>query len=188
MCVLQPHVAQADADYGVAQQDLALRVSTRYFDVLAAQDNVQAQQASLDAISRQLEQADKRFEVGLIAITDVQDSRAARDQAAAAVIEAKRALSTQIELLRVIIGDKPDRLTKPGDNMPLQAPAPADEEQWSRCHGPESSLISSRFAADIARDQVSSAFGDTCRTSLGSGAQPATVKVTRPIALPRATS
>src|SRR6185503_12352159 len=37
-------VAQADADYGVAQQDLAVRVSTRYFDVLAAQDNVQAQQ------------------------------------------------------------------------------------------------------------------------------------------------
>ncbi len=72
-------VAQADADYGVAQQDLALRVSTRYFDVLAAQDNVQAQQASLDAISRQLEQADKRFEVGLIAITDVQEARAARD-------------------------------------------------------------------------------------------------------------
>ena len=72
-------VAQADADYGVAQQDLALRVATRYFDVLAAQDNVQAQQASLDAISRQLEQADKRFEVGLIAITDVQEARAARD-------------------------------------------------------------------------------------------------------------
>src|SRR5688500_5192176 len=45
--------AQADADYGVAQQDLAIRVSTRYFDVLAAQDNVQAQQASVDAISRQ---------------------------------------------------------------------------------------------------------------------------------------
>jgi outer membrane protein len=69
-------VAQADADYGVAQQDLAVRVATAYFNVLAAQDNVQAQQASLDAISRQLEQADKRFEVGLIAITDVQEARA----------------------------------------------------------------------------------------------------------------
>ena len=73
-----------------AQQDLALRVATRYFDVLAAQDNVQAQQASLDAISRQLEQADKRFEVGLIAITDVQEARAARDTAAADLIAAKR--------------------------------------------------------------------------------------------------
>ena len=39
---------QADADYGVAQQDLAVRVATRYFDVLAAQDNVQAQQASTE--------------------------------------------------------------------------------------------------------------------------------------------
>ena len=94
--------AQADADYGVAQQDLALRVSTRYFDVLAAQDNVQAQQASLDAISRQLEQADKRFEVGLIAITDVQEARAARDTAAADLIAAKRQLATSQELLREI--------------------------------------------------------------------------------------
>src|SRR3954471_2587192 len=94
--------AQADADYGVAQQDLALRVSTRYFDVLAAQDNVQAQQASLDAISRQLEQAEKRFEVGLIAITDVQEARAARDTSAADLIAAKRQLATSQELLREI--------------------------------------------------------------------------------------
>ena len=69
-----------------------LRVSTRYFDVLAALDNMQAQQAALDAISRQLEQADKRFEVGLIAITDVQEARAARDTAAADLIAAKRAV------------------------------------------------------------------------------------------------
>ena len=79
-----------------------MRVSTRYFDVLAAQDNVQAQQASLDAISRQLEQADKRFEVGLIAITDVQEARAARDTAAADLIAAKRQLATAQELLREI--------------------------------------------------------------------------------------
>ena len=94
--------AQADADYGAAQQDLALRVSTRYFDVLAANDTMQAQQAALDAISRQLEQADKRFEVGLIAITDVQEARAARDTAAADLIAAKRAYATSQELLREI--------------------------------------------------------------------------------------
>jgi outer membrane protein len=92
--------AQADADYGVAQQDLALRVSTRYFDVLASQDNLQAQQASLDAISRQLEQADKRFEVGLIAITDVQEARAPPDTAAADLNAAQRQLATTQELQR----------------------------------------------------------------------------------------
>ncbi|MGH8186220.1 MAG: TolC family protein, partial [Steroidobacteraceae bacterium] len=59
-------VAQAEADYQAAQQDLILRASQRYFDVLAAQDTVDAAQATLEAFSRQLEQADKRFEVGLI--------------------------------------------------------------------------------------------------------------------------
>jgi outer membrane protein len=153
-------VAQAEADYIVAQQSLAQRVSAQYFAVLSSIDNIEALESARVAISRQLDQAERRFEVGLIAITDVQDSRAARDQAAAAVIEAKRALSTQIELLRVIIGDKPDTLTKPGDNMPLQAPAPADEEQWVKMSMDQNSaLLSSRLAADIARDQVSSAFG-----------------------------
>ena len=153
-------VAQAEADYIVAQQSLAQRVSSQYFAVLSAIDNIEALESARVAISRQLDQAERRFEVGLIAITDVQDSRAARDQAAAAVIEAKRALSTQIELLRVIIGDKPERLTKPGDDMPLQAPAPADEEQWVKMSMDQnSSLLSSRLQADIARDTVSSAFG-----------------------------
>jgi outer membrane protein len=153
-------VAQAEADYIVAQQSLAQRVTTQYFAVLSAVDNLEALESAREAISRQLDQAERRFEVGLIAITDVQDSRAARDQAAAAVIDAKRSLSTQLEILRTIIGIKPERLTKPGEDMPLQAPAPADEEQWVQMSMDQNSaLLSSRLAADIARDQVSSSFG-----------------------------
>jgi outer membrane protein len=153
-------VAQAEADYIVAQQSLAQRVTQQYFAVLAAVDNVEAFEAAREAISRQLDQVERRFEVGLIPITDVQESRAGRDQAAAAVIEAKRALASQLEALRTIIGDKPDRLTKPGDDMPLLSPAPADEEDWVRVSMEQNAaLISSRLAADIARDTVSSAFG-----------------------------
>ena len=81
-------VAQAEADFQAAEQQLILRVSEAYFNVLAAQDSVDAQASTLEAISRQLEQAEKRFEVGLIAITDVHEARAARDSAAAAVIAA----------------------------------------------------------------------------------------------------
>ena len=152
--------AQADADYGVAQQDLALRVSTRYFDVLAALDNVQAQQASLDAISRQLEQADKRFEVGLIAITDVQEARAARDTAAADLIAAKRQLATSQEFLREITDMQYAALSVPRGTMPLAIPEPADPQKWVEASMEQNlSLTSSRLGADIARDDVRTAFG-----------------------------
>jgi outer membrane protein len=152
--------AQADADYGVAQQDLALRVATRYFDVLAAQDNVQAQQASLDAISRQLEQADKRFEVGLIAITDVQEARAARDTAAANLIASKRQLATSQELLREITDMQYAVLATPRSTMPLNVPEPADPQKWVEASMEQNlSLTSSRLGADIARDDVRVQFG-----------------------------
>ncbi|MCS6946749.1 MAG: TolC family outer membrane protein, partial [Steroidobacteraceae bacterium] len=153
-------VAQAEADFAAAQQDLILRVAERYFDVLAALDNVNAQSAALEAISRQLEQAEKRFEVGLIAITDVQEAKAARDQAAAALIAAKRQLATAEELLREIIGNKPTTLAKPGPGLVLKAPEPADEQQWVETALRQNlALLSTRLAAEIARDNVRSALG-----------------------------
>jgi len=148
-------VAQAEADYQAAQQDLILRTSQRYFDVLAAQDTVDAAQATLEAFSRQLEQADKRFEVGLIAITDVQEARAAHDQAAASVIQAKRALATAQELLRELTGESFDSLAGPIDDLPLEAPSPADEEQWvTSALDQNLRVISARLATDIAKQDV----------------------------------
>ena len=153
-------VAQSEADYQAAEQQLILRVSEAYFNVLAAQDTVDAQASSLEAISRQLEQAEKRFEVGLIAITDVQEARAARDSAAAAVIAAKRQLASTEELLREITAEKYRELAKPGDSMPLKSPEPQDETQWvERSMEQNLALVSSRIAADIARDNVRIAFG-----------------------------
>ena len=127
---------------------------------IAAQDNVQAQQASLDAISRQLEQADKRFEVGLIAITDVQEARAARDTAAADLIASKRQLATSQELLREITDLQYAVLATPRPTMPLQVPEPADPQKWVEASMEQNlSLTSSRLGADIARDDVRVQFG-----------------------------
>jgi len=148
-------VAQAEADYQFAQQDLIQRTSIRYFDVLAAQDTVDAAQAALDAFARQLEQANKRFEVGLIAITDVQEARAAHDQAAAALIQAKRALATARELLRELTGESFDTLATPVDDMPIESPSPADEEQWvTTALDQNLQVISARLATDIAKQDV----------------------------------
>ena len=96
----------------------------------------------------------------MIAITDVQEAKAARDSAAAAVIASKRQLASTEELLREITAEKYSILAKPGDAMPLKSPDPADEDQWvARAMEQNLSLISSRLAADIARDNVRSAFG-----------------------------
>jgi outer membrane protein len=156
----EAEVAQAEATYQAAQQNLILRVAQAYFNVLSAQDGLDANQASLEAISRQLDQANKRFEVGLIAITDVQEAKAAHDTAAAAVIAAKRTLATSVDQLSEITGQKYDRLSKPGDDMPLNTPEPASEDKWVEASLDRNvSLISSRLAADIARENVKIAFG-----------------------------
>ena len=153
-------VAQAEASYHAAEQNLMLRVSQAYFNVLSAQDNLDAQQASLEAIARQLDQANKRFEVGLIAITDVEEAKAARDTAAAAVISGKRSLATAGDLLSEITGQKYDSLAKPGDKMPLNNPEPANEDRWVEVSMEQNlSLISSRLSAEIARANVNVAFG-----------------------------
>ncbi len=153
-------VAQAEADYQAASQDLISRVAERYFNVLAARDSIDAQESALEAIARQLEQADKRFEVGLIAITDVQEARAARDSALASTIASKRALASAEEALREITGEKYTSLNKPSDQIPLKVPEPNDENKWVELSMSQNlALISSRLAADIARDNVRSAFG-----------------------------
>jgi outer membrane protein len=153
-------VAQAEATYQAAEQQLILRVAQAYFNVLAAVDGLEANQASLEAISRQLDQANKRFEVGLIAITDVEDAKAARDTAAAAVIAAKRTLATSEDQLLEITGQKYDQLSKPGTDMPLKSPDPADESRWVNISLEQNlSLISSRLGAEIARDNARIAIG-----------------------------
>ena len=97
-------VAKAEADREAAQQDLIIRVGEKYFDVLAAEDRLTSRHKNRQAIARQLEQAKQRFDVGLIAITDVQESQAAYDQAVADEIAAKRDLASRREFLREITG------------------------------------------------------------------------------------
>ena len=76
-------IAQAQAELDAIAQALVLRVSEAYFNVLAARDGLQFAVSEKKAIGRQLEQARKRFEVGMIAITDVKEARAAYDLAVA---------------------------------------------------------------------------------------------------------
>ncbi len=153
-------VAQAEADYQAARQDLVTRVAQRYFDVLSAQDDLDAQQAAANAIKEQLDQSEQRYEVGLIAVTDVQEARAAHDSAVAAVIAAKRTLAAAQDGLREITGDTFATLARPMDSFELTNPNPEDEEQWvQRSLEQNLALLSTRLATDIARENISGARG-----------------------------
>jgi outer membrane protein len=148
-------VAVAEANYRAAQQDLLVRVSTAYFDVLAAEDTLAAAQATLEALTRQLEQAEKRFEVGLIAITDVQEARAAHDNATAGVIAAKRTLATAQEVLRELTNETYTTLAKPAEDMPLDAPNPEDEQAWvDRALQENLNVIAARLETEVASRDV----------------------------------
>jgi outer membrane protein len=148
-------VAEAEAQYKAAQEDLIQRVATAYFNVLGAQDTLEADQAALTSDTEQLEQDNKRYEVGLIPITNVRETQAAHDTAAAAVIEAKRQLASTQQALREITDQDYPSLAKPGEDMALNPPQPADPQHWVQVSMDQNlSLLSSRLAADVARDSV----------------------------------
>ena len=148
--------AKAEVDFEAAQQDLIVRVVSRYFEVLGAEDRLTSIHADRQAIARQLEQAKQRFDVGLIAITDVQESQAAYDQSVANEIQAKRELATAREFLREITGEYIPSLAAPGEDFPLVSPNPAAEGNWIDLAMTQNlSLVSSRFDEEIARDEIS---------------------------------
>ena len=149
-------VTKAEAVREAAQQDLIVRVAQRYFDVLAAEDRLTSRQANGEAIARQLEQAKQRFEVGLIAITDVQESQAAFDQSVADTISAKRSLATSREFLREITGQYVAKLDAPGEDFPLLNPTPDNEASWVDLSLEQNLiLVASRLDEQLARDEIS---------------------------------
>jgi outer membrane protein len=148
-------VAQAETTYGAARQDLINRVSTRYFTVLQSEDNLASAQSAREAISRQLEQAQRRFEVGLIAITDVQQAQAAYDTAVATEIGAQQTLATAHEFLREIIGEDAAKIAGPKEDFPLLSPDPASQNDWvTRALSNNLLLNAQRLALEVANYQT----------------------------------
>ena len=114
-----------------ARQGLILRVAETYFGILAAEDNVEFAYAERTAIARQLEQAQKRFEVGLIAITDVHEAQARFDTAEAQAILADNILDNAFQALIVITAEPSIKNLAPlGESFELALPNPAKAESW----------------------------------------------------------
>lgn len=148
-------VNQADVDFLNAQNDLILRVAQAYFSVLAAIDNLTFATAEKNAFARQLEQANRRFEVGLATITDVYDAQARFDGAVSSEISAANTLANTREQLQQLTGQNYAHVNVLGKQMPLTLPKPSDPDAWVRMALENNlSLQSAGFGVEQARENI----------------------------------
>jgi len=148
-------IAGAEASLASAEIDLMVRSSVAYFNVLSAADDLRTAIAEKEANARQLEQAQQRFDVGLIAITDVHESQAAYDTANAGVIVAENDLSNAWEALRAIVGEIKQPLAKLGEELKLKQPEPNDVEKWAETALKQNyDIIAATEAAESAKKNI----------------------------------
>jgi outer membrane protein len=121
---------QAEATFAANQQNLIVRVVEAYLAVLRAQDNLTASKARERAFERQLEQNRQRFEVGLIAITDVYEAQAAFDLARVDRISDENAVAVALENLSVLTGKRHDNLDVLVEDFEVNTPQPNDRSAW----------------------------------------------------------
>lgn len=121
---------EAEATFAGNQQNLIVRVVEAYLLVLRAQDNLAASRAQERAFERQLEQSQQRFEVGLIAITDVYEAQAAFDLSRVNRIVDENNVSVAMERLSVLTGQYPGTLNVLREDLELKLPDPIDRAAW----------------------------------------------------------
>ena len=148
---------RARLDFEAGRQDLIMRLAEAYFGVLSAQDDLRFARAEKDAVQRQLERAQSRFESGLDPITDTKKAEAAYDLAVADEISAANQLEVSRSLLRVIVGRDPGDLRKLAPAAPVAPPAPNDAAAWIEAALERNlELLSRRLAVNVAAADVES--------------------------------
>jgi len=120
----------AEADFAYEQQNLLLRTAELYFGVLRAIDNLNAAISEEKAIKKQLDQAQQRYEVGLSAITGVQEAQLAYDLSKAARINNEGNLFSAREALNALIGREIFSLDELGESLEISSPYPNSKEEW----------------------------------------------------------
>lgn len=158
----QAQLAQAERQidqqvlsFEVTRQQLLFDVAEAYFEILRAHDVLSARQAQEAAITRQLEQARERFEVGLVAITDVHEAQASYDLARSQRIAAEGAMQVSFEALERLTGQRYDSIEGLSNELPIGVPEPASRGDWVALaleHSP--AIQAAQAGVEIARSVV----------------------------------
>jgi outer membrane protein len=140
-------VVQAEAAFGQAGQDLIIRTAQAYFDVLAAQDTLGLVRAQKAAISEQLAQAKRNFEVGTATITDTHEAQARFDLIGAQEIAAQNDLENRRQALQLITGKEYGELKPLRSDVRLAPPNPNHMESWVELAEKQSYPVQAQEAA-----------------------------------------
>ncbi len=148
-------VRQAEATFGLAYQDLVIRVSQAYFDALAAIDTLNLVRAQKAAISEQLAQAKRNFEVGTATITDTHEAQARFDLSAAQEIAAINDLESKQRVLQQLTGKVYTELKRMRGDVKLAPPNPTNMDSWVQLAEKQNySVMQSEAAAEVARREA----------------------------------
>lgn len=141
--------------YGFAAQDLLFRTATAYFNVLRADESVKSVQANKRAVERQLEQTKQRFEVGLIAITDVHEAQAEYDRTTADEIIAQNNLLNSYYTLRELTGEDIHNIAYLNTATFAPQPLEGDVKSWrNKSLENNLNLHGKRIAKELAKMQI----------------------------------
>lgn len=148
-------VVVSEIQFAQAQQDLMLRVSQAYFDVLAAENTLQTLQAQKVATAEQLASAKRNFEVGTQTITDTHEAQSAFDLVTAQVLAGEGDLEVKRAALRQIIGKDAGNLARLKDGVQLSSPVPAQINEWvSTAEKQNFAVTSSQVSLEIAQREI----------------------------------
>lgn len=152
---LQEQARLADVTFAAAKQDLILRVAQAYFDVLYSQDSLEFVRAQKEAVSQQLAQAKKQFEVGVATITDTHEAQAKFDGIVATEIAAENDLAVKQNAFLQLTGVPADGLAPLSTKMQAGPPEPADINAWVKLAEQRSLAIDAqRGALAIAEAEI----------------------------------
>jgi len=147
---------QSKINHEGVKQSLIVRTAEAYFNVLAAQDSVAFSKAETEAVSKELAQTKQRFEVGLIAITDVHEAQSRYDLANANQIASQNGLDNAHELLQQVTGKYHYNLLSLKVDIPLRNPQPENIKEWvERSESNNINIKAASVGLDIAKKSIS---------------------------------
>ena len=176
---------QAEAQHVSDEQELIIRVTKAYTDVLDAIDAYNTAKAQEAAMARELDQTKQRFDVGLVAITDVYDSQASYDSAVVGTLGAKGQVGIAFEGLENLTGQPINSIAPLSEDFIIKNPEPANREDWvNHALQNNADLKVSQFAMEAANKNAKAKTAAHLPTVTGVYSHGQTDTSTRPISPP----